>query len=238
MEKKFKFIISCVAIISVMLCTAGCYKASDKGEPEYEVELFNPNFLSSGIISGTSSSDTSSSHSGLSSQSSSHMVSDSVSSKESGDTSSLANSVNTESNSSTSRIENGCYKISADEDLNPSDFDSMIEVSAIIVDENNKKFSSIDGILYSKDKKTLIKCPRGYMGEVNIPDGVEVIHSQSFYCCDNITEITIPNSVKEIGDNAFYRCSSLKRVYMPKNVELIGVNIFDRCNSLKDIVKR
>ena len=41
-------------------------------------------------------------------------------------------------------------------------------------------FSAIDGILYSKDGKKLIKCPGGKTGDIIIPEGVESINDYAF----------------------------------------------------------
>jgi len=83
----------------------------------------------------------------------------------------------------------------------------------IIVDNNNPAFASIDGVLFDKSIKTLIKYPEGK--QVNtyvIPNSVTSIREATFQSCTSLTSITIPNSVTSIGYNAFYNCSSLASV--------------------------
>lgn len=41
--------------------------------------------------------------------------------------------------------------------------------------EENEFYKTIDGIVYTKDGKTLLKCPRNHPGKVAVPDGVEMI---------------------------------------------------------------
>ncbi|SFI45118.1 hypothetical protein SAMN04487775_101461 [Treponema bryantii] len=74
----------------------------------------------------------------------------------------------------------------------------------INVDENNNDFSSINGVLFSKDKKTLIEYPDGKKGKYIVPDTVNTIESYVFaeLTGENLTAIEIPNSVKYISPNA------------------------------------
>lgn len=80
----------------------------------------------------------------------------------------------------------------------------------IDVDENNEHYKSIDGNLYTKDGKELIKCVMGNVsGELVLPSDLEVIHSKAFLDCVCLTSVVIPRSVKTIGEKAFYGCLSL-----------------------------
>ena len=83
-------------------------------------------------------------------------------------------------------------------------------LTSIYVAEDNLNYASIDGVLYSKGKKTLIKRPEGKTGSVNIPNSVTSIAVGAFYGCEGLTSITIPNSVTSIGDYAFYECTGLR----------------------------
>ncbi|MBQ7965065.1 MAG: leucine-rich repeat domain-containing protein, partial [Ruminococcus sp.] len=56
----------------------------------------------------------------------------------------------------------------------------------IIVDENNTVFSSVDGVLYSKDKKTLILCPDKKEGSYTIADGTVTIDKSAFADCKSL----------------------------------------------------
>ena len=72
-------------------------------------------------------------------------------------------------------------------------------------------YSSVDGVLYTKDGKTLISCPAGKRTAV-IADGTEVIAARAFKECGSLTSMTVPGSVKRIGDKAFYNCKSMRNL--------------------------
>ena len=86
-------------------------------------------------------------------------------------------------------------------------------LTSINVNENNLKYTSIDGVLYNKDITTLITCPRG-KSEVTIPNRVTSIGDNAFEYCVSLTSIIIPNSVTSIGERAFQYCSSLTSLIM------------------------
>ncbi len=73
----------------------------------------------------------------------------------------------------------------------------------ITIDTNNKFYSSDSGILYDKNRTTVICCPAGTkMSSFTIPSGVTSVVGYAFYNCSNITNITIPASVTSIGTRA------------------------------------
>lgn len=73
---------------------------------------------------------------------------------------------------------------------------------AIHVDEANASFSSLDGVLYNKDKTKLIECPSS-VTSITIPNSVTSIGEGAFAACGNLTQITIPNGITSIGGWAF-----------------------------------
>lgn len=86
-------------------------------------------------------------------------------------------------------------------------------LTSIEVDKNNPYYTSIDGNLYSKDKKVLVKYALGKnMTFFRIPDGVTTIDDLAFYNCQKLTEVVIPSSVTKIRACAFTDCSNLKKV--------------------------
>ena len=115
-------------------------------------------------------------------------------------------------------------------------FGGCTSLTAINVDGNNTKYKSVDGVLYSKDMKTLLAYPAGKTNaSYTIPDGVTLINSYAFYDCTSLKEVTIPNSVTEIGDSAFLGCKSMTKVTLPDSVTKIGYGAFSGCTSLKEI---
>ena len=107
-------------------------------------------------------------------------------------------------------------------------------LSAINVDENNTKYSSVDGVLFNNDKTELILYPINKTGEsYEIPNSVTKIIDSAFSGC-RLKSVTIPNSVISIGDNAF-EDSSLESVSIPNSVNNIGVSAFAGCENLISI---
>ncbi len=92
-------------------------------------------------------------------------------------------------------------------------------LSNIAVNENNAYYISVDGVLFDKSMKTLIKYPNGkYMDNYQVPDGVSTLSSRSFYDCIAINTLSVPASVVEIGWGAFMQSSIFVNVDNTNNM--------------------
>ena len=107
----------------------------------------------------------------------------------------------------------------------------------ITVDINNKYYSNDEyGVLFNKDKTTLIQYPMGNTRTAyTIPDFVTSIGAYAFYDCDRLTSVTIPDSVTSIGNDAFGYCKSLTSITIPDSVTSIGYGAFYCCISLTSV---
>ena len=86
-------------------------------------------------------------------------------------------------------------------------------LTGIWVTEGNSHYSSdASGVLFSKDKTTLVQYP-GAFAAYAIPDSVTSIGQHAFNGCRSLTSVTIPDGVTSIGDGAFASCTSLTDVY-------------------------
>ena len=85
---------------------------------------------------------------------------------------------------------------------------SLLDINVV---EENKHYSSVDGVLFNKDKSTLIQYPTGKSGPYIIPNTVTTIAVDAFVS-SKLTEITIPGSVTDILDGAFWYCDNLKKI--------------------------
>ena len=93
--------------------------------------------------------------------------------------------------------------------IGSSPFYNCRSLENINTDEANKWYTTVDGVLYDKDKTELINYPAGKKdSSYVIPEGIRTIREKAFYGCLNLCELTIPDSVTEIESGAF-ECSSL-----------------------------
>lgn len=118
-------------------------------------------------------------------------------------------------------------------------FSRCSSLTNIIVDKNNQNYSSLDGVLFSKDKKFISCYPAGKKDKsYKIPDGVKKIGESAFEYHHSLTSVIIPDSVKSIGSSAFRGCSSLASVTISNGLTSINYNAFDDCNALKTVYYR
>ena len=103
-------------------------------------------------------------------------------------------------------------------------FGGCSKLSKIIVDANNKNFSSDDdGILFNKNRTELIQYPIGStITEYTVPYGTEKIGDSAFVYSSFLKKINLPESVIEIGQGSFAGCSVLEYVHIPSSVKTIG----------------
>lgn len=80
--------------------------------------------------------------------------------------------------------------------------DECLKLDEIIVNPENKHFASMDGVLFSKDMKKIIKCPTGKRGTYKVPASVSCIGLKAF-TSTHLTEILLPDSVTRIEYEAF-----------------------------------
>lgn len=98
-------------------------------------------------------------------------------------------------------------------------------IENISVSENSKSYSSFDGILYSKDMKTLLLCPSGKTGSIVVSDNVEKIEMQAFNGCFKLTgTLVLPEKLVYIGRMAFEDCSIDKYYFCGKTLSGIYAN--------------
>lgn len=117
-------------------------------------------------------------------------------------------------------------------------FDECDNLNSITVNKNNTFFSNDDyGVLYNKDKTTLIKYPTGNNRQTyTVPNSVTIIGSSSFKNNSYLVDIELPDSLLTIGRSAFYSCTSLKEIYIPSGVTLIDLAAFLDCTNLEKFI--
>ena len=91
----------------------------------------------------------------------------------------------------------------------------------ILVEESNPNYTSVDGVLYTKDKKTLVAFPSGRKGDYEVLPGTKTIANFAFKTC-KLSNIIIPDSVEVIGENVFYDCRWLDEIVLPDTVKKLS----------------
>ena len=125
-------------------------------------------------------------------------------------------------------------------------------LTAIHVAPENKNFKSVDGVLFDKSGKTLLRFPVRKCDKYDIPEGTEIIADYAFYNnmqrfkdadgssedmkqYGEVKEITIPDSVVSIGDGAFKGLEMLENIVIPDKVTHIGKGAFSNDSGLVSI---
>ncbi len=109
------------------------------------------------------------------------------------------------------------------------------KLSDIVVVEENTAYASENGVLFNKEKTTLLDYPMGRADTAYvIPSGVTTIADWALFG-SAIESVTIPETVKHIGRYAFNHCSGLTEVIIPDGVVSIGGAAFEYCEKLSSV---
>ena len=103
-------------------------------------------------------------------------------------------------------------------------------VQNIEIAESNPYYKSIDGVVYSKDGKKLIKfSPKRRCYTFKIPEGVEEIDVHAFDWNNYIFKIQLPETLKNLKAGTFATCEKLSTIYIPSKMEYIEDGCFADC---------
>lgn len=132
---------------------------------------------------------------------------------------------------------------------------NLVELKAV---KENPYYTSVDGILFNKNKRELVCYPRAKTNRnYSIPSTVNEIGADAFannsslekIVCNkslvaipdgfvagsNIKTITMGENIQRIGEGAFYKCKKLKSVGLSKNLRYIDDEAFRECTVLNSI---
>ncbi|HBM97803.1 MAG TPA: hypothetical protein DD413_00115 [Ruminococcus sp.] len=115
-------------------------------------------------------------------------------------------------------------------------FRDCTSLEFINVASNNLSYSSVDGVLFNKDKTELIRYPAKKESiSYIIPNTVTSIVWYAFMDSTNLKSVTISDSVTEIGRGVFLNCPSLESVTISNNLKVIRSSVFESCPNLKSV---
>ena len=134
------------------------------------------------------------------------------------------------------------------------------DISNIKVYYDHLDCVEVDGSIYTKDMKTLVKyggdqsitsftVPESVQNiaecafkdctlqEIILPQELRVIGMGAFYNCDGLTSLDLSQGVTYLGDCAFYDCDGLESFVFDLEIDTFEhVSLFDGCDSLKEVV--
>lgn len=99
-------------------------------------------------------------------------------------------------------------------------FPGCSSLTALHVDPDNAEYISVDGVLYTKDKTTLVKYPDNKEGtEYVIPASVEFIEFNAFLGCNNLSAINVEAGNTEYAseDGVLFSKSKERLIRYPVN---------------------
>ncbi len=132
-------------------------------------------------------------------------------------------------------------------------------LETMTVPKESKHYMVADGVLYTKDKNTLVKYPSGSveteykilasvtriaegafslaknLTRVEFPEKLSVIENEAFSGCINLS-FELPMNVTRIGDYAFADCYSITNLQLPDSLTHLGEGAFSACEKLESVI--
>lgn len=110
-------------------------------------------------------------------------------------------------------------------------------LSEINVASMNENFVSDNGVVFTKDKTTIIQYPAGKTEEPYFsPKEVTNIGNSAFYGNQFINKVVLSENTKYISHIAFNGCVNLSNVYFPNGLVSIGNGAFWDCPNLNHVI--
>ena len=113
-----------------------------------------------------------------------------------------------------------------------SDCGSLMNIN---VDNANASFSSVNGVLLSKDQLTFIQYPEGRTGAYEVPASVKTIGSKAFISCTGLQSVVMPQTITSIQSSAFANCTGLDSIAIPQSITSIHSSAFANCSGLTSV---
>lgn len=108
----------------------------------------------------------------------------------------------------------------------------------INISDENELYSSIDGVLYDKDKSTLLFLPPANTEEYTVPTSVTELAENCAITNSKLRKLVISDNVVTVGDGAFKNCENLENVTIGNGVTEFGDDVFFMDANIKEIYCR
>ena len=111
-------------------------------------------------------------------------------------------------------------------------FASCHSLENIFVEDKNKNYLDVDGVVYNAEKTTLVEYPAGNSRtEYNVLEGIIDIGSAAFYGSWNLQYVYFQEGLKHIHPYAFYGTLHIERIDLPDSVEILDEYSFAGCGA-------
>lgn len=118
----------------------------------------------------------------------------------------------------------------------PGLFDGCTSLRKIEIDKNNNYYSSLDGVLFNKDKTKLVVYPCGKEEDSYIIPDTVISIGEGAFSESKLHKIELTNNIKSIGHAAFFYCYNLSDINIPESITTITTSVFANCPKLQDVI--
>ena len=120
-------------------------------------------------------------------------------------------------------------------EIEPGAFMFAEYLEGIRIAEGNPALVFTDGVLYNKEKQSLMLYLRtNAAGHFDVPEGIRGIEDKAFVRA-RLVSLSLPESMECIGRESFDQCSFLEEISLPEGLKFIGADAFDNCDRLHRI---
>ena len=143
--------------------------------------------------------------------------------------------------------------------LGSSVFSGCRRLSEFYVESGNQYYKAVDGVLFTKDGKTLVAYTMGditsyyyvpagteviarsafndsyRLEHVYFPDSLRIIEPYAFAYCESLWAVTFTPNITRIGDSAFRSCVRLYRAMFKNPDVILESSVFANCDTMEDI---
>ncbi|MBR3844212.1 MAG: leucine-rich repeat protein, partial [Clostridia bacterium] len=115
-------------------------------------------------------------------------------------------------------------------------FQDCTALEEVQIHEDNQVYTDQDGVVFTKDRSTLLFFPAGYpRANYDVPDGVTTIASNAFKN-SALTYVSFPESLTTVEYDAFINMGSLTALVFPRGLSTLWNYAFSGLKSLQSVV--
>ncbi len=125
------------------------------------------------------------------------------------------------------------------QEIGDPSFDACHQLRHIQTPEGSTHFTAVDGILYDKEQRRLIRCPQAVGERVVVPSPLEHIGPKAFAACRELKSLTLPATLQSIGKEAFVDTPALSELSLCARKPIaLSLESFDAGRELRTIKLR